>query len=309
MTLVQDTHSLPVTIKETIDAFTTRSTVDWSCSAIIGTPRMIRSIFLLKQPWCNKMCDEEHDKVHHHDSTLVDEIGWQVTWTKAFPTLLAFDVYCDEESAKFLRVLAFHEIIHQEQQQATATRQQFHIESINWSDSLGYGEITCEAVFQVISWLQQWQPKFSPTHVVDLGSGNGKVLLANSIAFPFKHLLGMEILHHLHHQAKDHWKRWKERFVLPTLTNIQDQCIEFQRADFTLDPSKIHNADLIWIHATVFEPKLLQTIQNICEGCKTGTYFILVSQPFKNGNGIQTLAEFLLDMNWGQASVCIQQKQ
>ena len=253
------------------------------------------------------MCGNEHDKVHHHDSTIIDEIRWQVTWTLAFPTLLAFDVYCDEASAKFLRVVAFHEIIHEEQQ--SAVNQQFQIDSMNWSDSLGYGEITCKTVFHVISWLQEFQPEFSPTHVVDLGSGNGKVILANSIAYPFKHLLGMEIVDHLHHQAMKHWKRWKERFILPTLTNVRDQHMDFQGADFTLDPSKIHNADLIWIHATVFEPKLLQTLQNICEGCKTGTYFIIVSQPFKTGGGIHNVAEFLLEMNWGQARVCIQQKQ
>jgi hypothetical protein len=236
--------------------------------------------------------------------SAVDEIGWQVMWTKAFPTLLAFDVYCDELTASHLRVIAYHEIIDQKQESAPEKANMERIDE--WSDSLGYGEITCQTVFQVISWLQEHQPDFSPKSVVDLGSGNGRVIIAASLAYPFEKLLGMEIVPHLHNDAMDYWRIWNERFASPAKN--RHQRIDYHLADFTLDPSKIHDSDLIFIHATAFGPSLMMKLQELCGGCRSGTCFVVVSQPLIVGREIRTIKEFRMKMSWGEAMVCIQQK-
>lgn len=253
---------------------------------------------------CNKVATD----ISTDFCATVATIGWQVTWSKAFPTLLAFDVYCDE--AAHLCVIAYQEIIRHKKHQQSANRQDHeNAESIEcWSDSLGYGEITCETVFQLISWLQEFQQDFCPARVMDLGSGNGRVILASSIAYPFEQLIGMEIVPHLHDDAMEYWRFWSERYICPTLLTARQQRIEYKLADFTLDPSRIHNSDFIWIHATVFGPNLILKLQELCEGCKSGTYFVVISMPLKVGGGIVTIKECLMDMSWGKARVFIQKR-
>jgi hypothetical protein len=246
------------------------------------------------------------DGIDHADDppyvSVVYEISWQVMWTKAFPTLLSFHLYCDEPTAPHLRVIAYHEII--DPRQESAPEQTDHVDE--WSDSLGYGEITCQTVFQVISWLQEHRPDFSPKSVVDLGSGNGRVIIAASLAFPFEKSIGIEIVPHLHNEAMNNLRIWNERSV--SLTNNGQQRLHYHLADFTLDPSKIHDSDLIIIHATVFRPSLMMKLQELCGGCQSGTYFVVVSQPLIVGRGIRTINEFRMEMSWGEAMVCIQQK-
>jgi hypothetical protein len=138
---------------------------------------------------------------------------------------------------------------------------------------------------------------------VDLGSGNGNVLLAASLARQVSQAIGLEILPHLHDQAMDNVEHWK--LLDKSVTEVEWR---FACADFTVDRDWIRRADLVFIHATVFEDSLLQTLNSLCQECRPGTVFCLISRPLKEEGGIRSVAEFQLDMSWGIATVFLQQK-
>ena len=143
--------------------------------------------------------------------------------------------------------------------------------------------------------------------IVDLGSGNGKALLASALRFPLSQCCyGIEIVPSLHHQALTLLQNscWK------TPSSLVGPRISFCCDDFVRQKQRIQTeGDLLWIHATVFEPELMNEVQSLCEGCRTGTVFVLVSNPLDTTRGIvETLASLPLYMSWGQTSVYIQRR-
>ena len=69
----------------------------------------------------------------------------------------------------------------------------------------------------------------------------------------------------------------------------------------------LRHVRLVWVHATVFDDALMESVQQICEACPRGTYFAMVSKPL-SASSIQTRGVLLLPMSWGQATVYIQKK-
>jgi hypothetical protein len=112
----------------------------------------------------------------------------------------------------------------------------------------------------------------------------------------------MEIIPDLHEEAVDNLRRWNER-------SVDNTRFDLLCTDFTLDSSLVSDAQLVWVHATVFEQDLMDNVQHLCESCSNETYFIMVTKALKVQNGIVTRASLQLGMDWGQATVYIQTKE
>jgi Histone methylation protein DOT1 len=226
----------------------------------------------------------------------MESYGWSVTWCRAFPTLL--NLYCgDEDLAHQLRPLAWQTLY----PNATATSTCI-CKTSEWQDSLGYGEIVPETVFRLIHWMRTRDHlKQRPMTVFDLGSGDGKVILATALCLDAT-LVGLEIVPDLHQQAMLKLQQWTET------SQRNGGKVEFHCDDFTRHSTRIaQDADLIWIHATVFGDMLFANVQEICESCRPGTLFVLVSRPLRE-NTIETLLSARLQMSWGDGMVFVQRR-
>ncbi|EEC47032.1 predicted protein [Phaeodactylum tricornutum CCAP 1055/1] len=215
-----------------------------------------------------------------------------------------------------------------------------------WNQSLGYGEITAEATWTLVRTIQPYLPSSQSLTAVDLGSGNGKVLLAAAFAYPFRKLVGLELLPGLHEDALRYQAYWQQRWkgtaasnttipttlgaaAISTTTTVSNldpstlatkssetgalspAVLEFYCDDFTNSPNVdwIHQADVVFCHATVFQTKLLERLQVCCEQTREGTLFCMVTKPLQCNARIETLAEIRLDMSWGRAAVYVQRRR
>jgi hypothetical protein len=276
-----------------------------------------------------------------------EELGWCITWTLAFPTLLTSFRFGSREDNIIWQRLALHVIFGSSMTEsmgrsAASMTPTFSLPTtstspFSWTHSLGYGEICPDTVLRI---LQRIPHIFGGNHeeqeqngkqpkvltVADLGSGNGKVLLTAALGLSVGRAIGIEIAPSLHAQAmenyEEYWKYWDadcttiDTSTTDDSTNTDSTTFwEWKCADFTVDTEWVELVDLIFIHATVFEPALMEQLNVLCQGCRSGTYFCMVSQPLNtdgcsNGGAgsIETIDEVHLDMNWGQATVYLQRK-
>lgn len=178
-----------------------------------------------------------------------------------------------------------------------------------WMNSLGYGEMSEDAILIVIHYLVH-RKKLLPTnpYVVDLGSGDGKVLLTCAIAMELSYALGIEIIPELHMAAisnEEHYQRYS--YLIPE----KQTHFEWSCSNFTVTSNYmkwIHKADLVFVHATVFEADLMKQLNMICQLCRKNTYFCLVSKKLEPCNIFETIIEISLPMSWGRGNVFIQKK-
>jgi hypothetical protein len=236
-------------------------------------------------------------------SAEIEAIGWEVDWCRAFPTLIPDHIYNYHD----LRLLAWRRLFPRAKVASPSQAAKFQARK-QWKASLGYGEILPETVFDVLDIIRTKKYRHTPIKTVfDLGSGDGKVLLANALAVPPEtKLVGMEIVPDLHEKALERLQLWND---LSPLSQDNNSRVEFLLADFTTESNMtriLTEADLIWIHGTVFEPKLFALVQDICEACDPGTLFVLISQPLEESEHIETLEEGWFKMSWGLSIVFLQ---
>jgi hypothetical protein len=281
----------------------------------------------------------------------VEELGWCITWTRAFPTLLSSFAFGSTTSSN-------HDIVWQRlaldvlwgskthtssssmtgtmgRSEASMTPTFSPTAHFSWTHSLGYGEICPDTVLSILQRI----PHLASTNdssdsdnnnnnkgitIADLGSGNGKVLLTAALGLlSVDRAIGIEIAPSLHAQAvsnyQEHYKYWDAdcsscNTGSSTGTTSRPTIWEWKCGDFTVDTEWVGLVDLVFIHATVFEEGLMEQLNVLCEGCKKGTYFCMVSQPLATSadapgtSSIETIDEVHLDMNWGQATVYLQRK-
>lgn len=226
-------------------------------------------------------------------SPSVETLLWSITWTQAFPTLLA-SPYFGIENDPVWHLLAFDAIF--DENRLSESEWKHKRDEASMENSLGYGEITIPAVIQILQRIELEEDSI----VMDLGSGNGRVILAACLAHPFSKAIGVEIVDELHKEALQNLHEWN-RFDFGDQATIELQC-----GDFTNNADLIVTANLIFVHATVFSDSLMDRLQHLCEGCAPGTYFVMVTMPLSESGGIETLETLWLDMNWGEATVYIQ---
>jgi Histone methylation protein DOT1 len=182
--------------------------------------------------------------------------------------------------------------------------------SFLFMNSLGYGVMTEDSILFVIYLLVQSGNLLLPKPcIVDLGSGDGMVLLTCSIAIELSLAIGIEILPSLHKAAVSNEKHYQKysSLVPEGQTRFQWNCADF--TDSKTYSGWCDQADLIFIHATVFEPNLMNQLNMICQSCRRNTCFCLVSKKLEPPDVFETIAELSLPMSWGYGNVFIQIKR
>jgi len=278
---------------------------------------------------------------------------WTRLWIKAFPTLIHYillpypstddDSDCVQPSATectlsyltssvhvYLSVLAHQSLLEKYHETKPLLNRlqydsidRFHSPVRNFDahndKNLTYGEIHPKSIAWCIQyicshyWLSNGSP-FTGGTIVDLGSGNGKALLAASLMHPYRQAVGIEIVPSLHHAA---------RYLLETTIGNEYLFLD-QRQGTTIfttlngdltcvDTKFLDDADTILVHATMFDNNLMNHIHRLCRACKDGTYFIMISQCLVNDRNSQvihfeTIMEVELSMSWGKTCVFIQRK-
>jgi hypothetical protein len=206
----------------------------------------------------------------------------------------------------------------------------------NHSNNLQYGEILPHTIFSILNLLlqphhqdQQGVPttNFNSTmlkNVVDIGSGDGTLLLAMSILHPFHNAVGIEIVPSRHEEALQNLKLWNTHHRYCSSSNINTTSFTFLLQDFKL-PSTftdqiLCDANIVVVHATAFDEALLACIeQRLAEQCASGTWFVMVSKPLgrRCGNKIKDNARDIFPcwkilhhgwMDWGCGTIFIQRK-
>lgn len=287
----------------------------------------------------------QYCEVYHNNPTISpSEIAWITQWCKAFPTLIhSFlkhpnmgrnDPKCHYSITAYQSLMKLHHYRDNRISDCGNTSSSI-LSSDNNDEStipnmnLGYGEIRPESIIKCINIIQnlnleQYHHEFRGKKIVDLGSGNGLVLLASIFGHNFDHVLGVEIIKSLHDEALENQIIWEKEDLMyhdDTVSTSDDKYLEvskkvvftFLNHDFTcLEPATLTDADVIVCHGTLFDTQLMREVLKICEQCDSGTYFIMVSQALQNNNPNQetfiTVWKGELAMDWGNTTVYIQRK-
>jgi hypothetical protein len=248
----------------------------------------------------------------------LEEWLWKITWIQAFPTL-SFE---DEEVSSVAnnRAWAFHiaypfrSISDDSAPNADitiSTKDNFcGDESIeNYDGSLGYGEITESAVFQIACAIQKGSSDLCcKVHaVIDLGSGSGRVLMAAAWLLKPERVTGIETMDNLHKMAVGRYQKFVQESALPS-SDGSATTWELYHGDFT---KMIHwiswtreGTCVIFVHGTVFEPELIHKTQALCAQTASGTYIVSVSHRFPM-EFFQLVTELDVELSWGRGVIFI----
>lgn len=147
--------------------------------------------------------------------------------------------------------------------------------------SLIYGEITFEGLYAL---LLACEPRPGETFF-DLGCGTGKALVAAALQFPFARCVGVELLPGLCEAAR----RVLHEAKLPRIELIEGDLFDIE----------LHTPGIVFVHATCFEPELMERLAEKLETAPTGTRIILVSQLMPGGR-FEHLGQRSCQMEWGE---------
>ena len=262
--------------------------------------------------------------------------AWTIYWTRVFPHLCVPKLHLfyhsdgctnldwDLELLPILMPIAYNSVfgkrhkdqpsivpdywvnncIYQKQKTLDYERDKGQIQS----NSLGYGEVLPESLWSMMMFVLRHQcliNKVPGNVIVDLGSGNGKVLIAASLVCEFDELLGYEIVPKLHQEALDNLLKWSFDFKN---NKFVFKCDDFTKHSIKHASVVVVHATLFVVHATLFDSKLMASVKQMCLECASGTYFLMISKPLQSTE-IETLAVLdNLEMDWGFGKGYIQRK-
>jgi Histone methylation protein DOT1 len=274
-------------------------------------------------------------------SNATEALLWRITWTKAFPvvaqTLWSLSAeeetrepvvngYIEEEDEddSVWYFIAFHCLWNEAMKRSKVNVEnkwkgllpisstyclEPSVRTQPWSNSLGYGEITEGAIFEMAHHIRGLQsngigcPNIQT--VMDLGSGSGRVVLAAAVALSAQTVIGLEIVPAWHDFAAQLLHPiWNEECMLcgrEDATRIDLRC-----CDFTVDTEWwVHQVDLIFVHGTVFEDALFEEVISICKEAKVGTWIVSISRPLVSSaprhlHGLEYQSEWTVEMSWGR---------
>lgn len=139
--------------------------------------------------------------------------------------------------------------------------------------SLTYGEIGFEATSAILKKLPE---KDTFETLADFGSGTGKVVFAAALLYPFKHIVGIEILEGLH-QLSEHVRKGSGLSAVD----------QFVLGDFlTVDVAP----DVVIIHCACFSEKLIKRlVKRLAQILKGGAVVATVSVQLPQAAGFELL--------------------
>lgn len=284
-----------------------------------------------------------------NDSLEISYILWSISVCQSYPTHFIQLLFIKDEKMKengitknhqcydscvippYLSTIAFHSIfpnparalttaksnIKQEQKKSFSFNSESEKNTIPCS-SLTYGEILPESIIETIHWIKSNKNISVFRHnfggkVIDLGSGNGKVLFASCTNHIFSDAYGVEISYDWHMEALHHLSTWKRNHAFYDEQNIHSDLTTCTKFHFVNDDILSQNTnnllidvDVIIIHGTLFDDDLFHAIEkNIQRYCTIGTIVISITKPL---GYLDTLSVQNKRMNWGSTNVFIQQK-
>ena len=148
---------------------------------------------------------------------------------------------------------------------------------------------------------------------MDLGSGNGKAVVAAAYAMPFKKLIGVEYLENLHEIALGVKKQFDEKFEAhkreksDLFKGFNKPDLQFLNMDF-LNFSWV-DATVIFCNSTCFSADLLKKINFKLEECAPNTVFISFTKKLPNTSNKWEVREgFKRVFGWGTATIYLHRK-
>jgi len=158
----------------------------------------------------------------------------------------------------------------------------------------------------------------------DIGSGTGKPCFAAAAIFPFRKVVGIEVLGSLHEAALKIKNTWEVEAV-PALAaargggmkggeegaaKTMTTQLEFLQGDFrdmTLCdwPSK---ADVCVANSTCFSSELMLDLAGLAAGMRKGSVFVTLTKRLPSPDW-ETVDDTLMMMSWGGATVYTQRKK
>ena len=159
-----------------------------------------------------------------------------------------------------------------------------------------YGEIDPIALLDLLA-------KIHPHQGVcyDLGSGDGKTLLAIKLCYPQLNVIGIEKIPQLHALAKNKYQAYLEQHKL----NERDFSLTHHQQDILNFP--FIYADILFINATAFEanwPQILIQLHQLKKGAK-----IILTTKTLPLDAFTKLYQGMEQMSWGLTSTYIYEKK
>ncbi|MFL5347209.1 MAG: SAM-dependent methyltransferase [Hyalangium sp.] len=169
-------------------------------------------------------------------------------------------------------------------------------------DSTTYGEVKPASFQQLVSAASPQEGEV----FIDLGSGMGQPVLMAAMLFPFRRVVGVELLTGLGDAARQALSRYDTE-IRPTLpAEHQAQRIEFLDGDMLeVDLSEV---DVAFAQAPCFEPGLMAKLAVKLEGLKPGARVIIAGQPLPSGEFNQ-IGMKVMKANWGTALTYLYQRR
>lgn len=133
-----------------------------------------------------------------------------------------------------------------------------------------------------------------------MGSGTGKAVLTAAVAFDFARVVGIEILPELHQVAERVLARFDDQ-VRPRLPPAR-QRVEVRFVQGDLRAFSISDADVVFIHATCFDPGLVRAVVRKLENAKPGARVISVTQAL-DGPRLRFQKTRVHPMDWGPTPI------
>ncbi len=135
----------------------------------------------------------------------------------------------------------------------------------------------------------------------DLGSGDGKAMLAIKLCYPQLSVIGIEQVSQLHNIAQQKYHEYLKQHSLKAadfmLTHLQEDFSEFSFID----------ADILFINATALDtswPQILSKLRQLKPGAR-----IIITTKTLPDDTFAKLYEGMEQMSWGLASTYIYEKK
>jgi trans-aconitate methyltransferase len=168
-------------------------------------------------------------------------------------------------------------------------------------DSTTYGEVRAASVHELLSAVAPREGE----NFIDLGSGLGTATLAAAMLFPFRRLVGVELLTGLGDAARKALSRYDAE-VRPQLSELhQQQRIEFLDGD--LLEVDLSDFDVVFSQAVCFDAELMAKMAARLETLKSGARVVLVGHQLSSSAFTQIDIK-VMRANWGTSLTWVYQR-
>jgi trans-aconitate methyltransferase len=169
-------------------------------------------------------------------------------------------------------------------------------------DSTTYGEVKPASLQDLVSAVSPREGEV----FIDLGSGMGQATLLAALLFPFRRVVGVELLTGLGDAARQALSRFETEIRPQLPAEHQRQRIEFLDGDMLeVDLSEV---DVAFAQAPCYEPPLVAQLTAKLEGLKPGARVIIVGHKLQSPE-FTLLTLKVMKANWGTSLTYLYQRR